>query len=113
MRGVKMTDPIQMVSSEINEAAATLESIGFEYGCPFVGTYGTDAASTGHTELSDQLPGFSGFVTEVLNTLTGNLAAIASALRESGQLMCMAEEDAMSQISSVSLPTFNPHTDLN
>ena len=105
--GGLMTVTISGDSDEFTTQANKLDEIVDSYDGFEVDTAGTDANSTGHVELSQNLPEFAAFVTQAVEALAGNAKLTANALRGVNQDMCTNEDYTNQQISSLELPTFD------
>lgn len=102
-----MTVTISGDPDEFNSQANKLDEIVDAYDGFEVDTAGTDANSTGHVELSQNLPGFTAFVAQAVEALAGNAKLTANSLRGANQDMCINEDYTNEQISSLELPTFD------
>lgn len=102
-----MAEPIQVVHDEIEQCADAMLAVGAEYGSMALRAPSTDPAAWGHTEFAEQAQPFCDFVSDVVNALSGNVFAMSQALRDAGQMMCQAEDDAFDQVSRVDVPNFN------
>lgn len=102
-----MTEPISADFDEFTSQANKVDDAVEQYQPFELNLAGTDAQSTGHVELSDNLPGFAAFVEEAVEALHANANFTANALREAGQDLCRLEDDTHDQIRSFEMPSFD------
>lgn len=102
-----MTQAISGDPEEFQSQASKLDEVAEAYDTYELDMAGTNANSTGHTELSRNLPGFAAFVSEAVEALAGHARLTASALRGVNQDMCTNEDYTNQKINSLELPTFD------